>query len=78
MMSNVPAKSRKKLKTAASARNVLPGWMNATTPATRNASASTPFSSFHQPAARKIIPISTTPAAIATNPNKSEIAWTEV
>ena len=30
MMSNVPAKIRKKLKTAASARNVLPGWMNAT------------------------------------------------
>ena len=33
-MSNVPATTRKKLKTAASARNVSPGWTNATTPAT--------------------------------------------
>src|SRR5262249_24446683 len=33
MMSNVPAKTRKKLITAASAANVSPGWMNETMPA---------------------------------------------
>ena len=42
MMLNVPAKTRKKLTTAASALNVSPGWMNATTPAAMKAKASTP------------------------------------
>ena len=78
MMSNVPAKIRKKLKTAASARNVSPGWMNATMPATMKTTASTPWSSFHQPAAMNSTPISATPAKIATMPNRIEIDDTEV
>ena len=42
MMSNVPAKTRKKLITAARARNVSPGWMNETTPAAMKTTAKTP------------------------------------
>ena len=78
MMSKVPAKMRKKLKMAASAAKVLPGWTNATTPAAKKASASTAFSSFHQPAAMKIMKISKMPAAIPTKPNRREIACTDV
>src|SRR5690348_16756167 len=78
MMSNVPAKTRKKLKTAASARNVLPGWMNATMPEATKTKASTAFSSFHQPADMKICAISAAPAKSATKPNRIEIEDTEV
>jgi hypothetical protein len=78
MMSNVPAKIRKKLNTAASAANVLPGWIKATTPAAMKTMAASAWSSFHQPAARNSTPISSTPAAIATKPNKREIADTDL
>jgi hypothetical protein len=42
MMSNVPANTRKKLITAASARNVSPGWMNETIPVATKTTAKTP------------------------------------
>ena len=42
MMSNVPAKTRKKLITAASARNVSPGWMNEMMPVAMKTTARTP------------------------------------
>src|SRR6266480_4142042 len=44
MMSNVPAKTRKKLITAASARNVSPGWMNETIPVAMKITARIPYS----------------------------------
>jgi hypothetical protein len=42
MMSNVPAKTRKKLITAASAKNVSPGWMNEMMPVAMKTTARTP------------------------------------
>ena len=74
----VPAKIRKKLNTAASAANVLPGWMNATMPVTMKTTASKPLSTRHQPSAMNITPNSSTPAMIAMTPNRIEMAETEL
>ena len=63
---------------AESATNVLPGWMNATMPAPMKTTTKTAWSSFHQPSASISTPISITPAAIATIPNRIEIALTDV
>ena len=52
--------------------------MNDTTPAAMKATASTTWSSFHQPWESIITPISNTPAAIATMPKRIEIARTDV
>jgi hypothetical protein len=78
MMSKAPAKTRKKLKTAARDTNVSPGLANATTPAAMKTNARTACRSFHQPGAMKMAAISKRPAAIATKPKSSEIEYTEV
>ena len=77
-MSKTPLKIRKKLKTAASAANVLPGWMKATIPTPTNSTPSRPCSTFHQPPDAASMMNSLTPAKIATTPKRIEIALTEV
>src|SRR5260221_5627181 len=75
--SYVPAKTRKKLITAASATNVSPGWMNEMIPVAMKATDRSAESSRHQPLDIIVTPISTTPAASATNPKRIEIALTD-
>ena len=78
MMSNVPAKIRKKLKTAASARNVLPGWMKATMPGDDEDERQHGVEQLPPAAAMNSTPISAAPAKSATKPNRIEIDDTEV
>ena len=77
-MSNAPLKMRKKLKTAASAANVSPGWTKATIPTTMNSTPRRPCSTFHHPPDAASIMNSFTPAKMATIPNRIEMALTDV
>jgi hypothetical protein len=52
--------------------------MKATIPATMKITATAAWSNFHQPRTSTMTPNSSTPAAIATHPNRMEIALTDV